>query len=54
MYNRQSGRQNGEKKSSWMDYISEAERLKLYYKGLNEAGGAKHIAAAHPDMVSDN
>lgn len=37
-----------------MDYISEAERLKLYYKGLNEAGSAKHIAAAHPDMVSDN
>lgn len=37
-----------------MDYISEAERLKLYYKGLNEAGGAKQIAAAHPDMVPDN
>lgn len=36
-----------------MDYISEAERLKLYYKGLNEAGSAKHIAAAHPDMVSN-
>lgn len=37
-----------------MDYLSEAERLKLYYKGLNEAGGAKQIAAAHPDMVPDN
>ncbi len=37
-----------------MDYISEAERLKLYYKGLNEAGSAKHIAAAYPDMVSYN
>lgn len=36
-----------------MDYISEAERLKLYYKGLNEAGSSKQIAAAHPDLVSD-
>ena len=36
-----------------MDYISEAERLKLYYKGLNEAGSSKHIATAHPDLVSD-
>ena len=35
-----------------MDYISEAERLKLYYKGLNEAGSSKHIATAHPDLVS--
>ena len=37
-----------------MDYISEAERLKLYYKGLNEAGSATQIAAAHPDIVSDS
>ena len=36
-----------------MDYISEAERLKLYYKGLNEAGSSKQIATAHPDLVSD-
>ena len=36
-----------------MDYISEAERLKLYYKGLNEAGSSKHIATAHPDLMSD-
>ena len=35
-----------------MDYISEAERLKLYYKGLNEAGSSIHIATAHPDLVS--
>ena len=34
-----------------MDYISEAERLKLYYKGLNEAGSNKQIATAHPDLV---
>ena len=37
-----------------MDYISEAERLKLYYKGLNEAGSSKQIATAHPDLVSDD
>ncbi len=36
-----------------MDYISEAERLKLYYKGLNEAGSSKQIATANPDLVSD-
>lgn len=36
-----------------MDYISEAERLKLYYKGLNEAGSSKQIATAHPDLMSD-
>ena len=36
-----------------MDYISESERLKLYYKGLNEAGSSKQIATAHPDLVSD-
>ena len=36
-----------------MDYISEAERLKLYYKGLEEAGSGKQIATAHPDLVSD-
>jgi len=36
-----------------LDYISEAERLKLYYKGLNEAGSSKQIATAHPDLVSD-
>lgn len=35
-----------------MDYISEAERLKLYYKGLNEAGSDEQIATAHPDLVS--
>ena len=35
-----------------MDYISEAERLKLYYKGLEEAGSGKQIATAHPDLVS--
>ena len=35
-----------------MDYISEAERLKLYYKGLEEAGSNKQIATAHPDLVS--
>ena len=35
-----------------MDYISEAERMKLYYKGLNEAGSSIHIATAHPDLVS--
>lgn len=35
-----------------MDYISEAERLKFYYKGLNEAGSSKQIATAHPDLVS--
>ena len=37
-----------------MDYISEAERLKLYYKGLNEAGSGEQIATAHPDLVSDH
>lgn len=36
-----------------MDYISEAERLKLYYKGLSEAGEKEHITAAYPDIVSD-
>lgn len=36
-----------------MDYISEAERMKLYYKGLSVAGGIDHLAAAYPDMVSD-
>ena len=35
-----------------MDYISEAERLKLYYKGLNETGSGEQIATAHPDLVS--
>ena len=35
-----------------MDYISEAERLKLYYKGLEDAGSGIHIATAHPDLVS--
>ena len=35
-----------------MDYISEAERLKLYYKGLNEVGSGEQIATAHPDLVS--
>lgn len=35
-----------------MDYISEAERLKLYYKGLNKAGSGEQIATAHPDLVS--
>ena len=35
-----------------MDYISEAERLKLYYKGLEEAGSSKQIATVHPDLVS--
>ncbi|MBQ5975863.1 MAG: hypothetical protein IJL48_09170 [Bacteroidales bacterium] len=37
-----------------MDYISEAERLKLYYKGLEEAGSGEQIATAHPDLVSDH
>lgn len=37
-----------------MDYISEAERLKLYYKGLNEAGSGEQIATAHPDLVYDH
>lgn len=37
-----------------MDYISEAERLKLYYKGLNEAGSGEQISTAHPDLVSDH
>lgn len=36
-----------------MDYISEAERMKLYYKGLSLAGDIDQIAVAHPDMVSD-
>lgn len=36
-----------------MDYISEAERLRLYYKGLNEAGSKEHLACAYPDIVSD-
>ena len=36
-----------------MDYISEAERLKLYYKGLSEAGDKKQLASAYPDIVSD-
>lgn len=36
-----------------MDYISEAERLKLYYKRLNEAGSGEQIATAHPDLVSE-
>ena len=36
-----------------MDYISEAERLKLYYKGLNEAGDKEHLAGAYPDIVSE-
>ena len=35
-----------------MDYISAAERLKLYYKGLEEAGSGEQIATAHPDLVS--
>ena len=35
-----------------MDYISEAERLKLYYKGLEDASSSIHIATAHPDLVS--
>ena len=35
-----------------MDYISEAERLKLYYKGLNEAGDKDHLASAYHDIVS--
>ena len=26
--------------------------MKLYYKGLNEAGSSIHIATAHPDLVS--
>ncbi|MBQ6237114.1 MAG: hypothetical protein IJK07_02755 [Bacteroidales bacterium] len=36
-----------------MDYISEAERLRLYYKGLSEAGGKKQLASVYPDIVSD-
>jgi len=35
-----------------MDYISEAERLKLYYKGLNEAGDKEHLASSYHDIVS--
>ena len=36
-----------------MDYISEAERLRLYYKGLNEAGDKEQLASAYPDIVSE-
>ena len=36
-----------------MDYISEAERQKLYYKGLSVAGSIDLLAAAYPDLVSD-
>ena len=36
-----------------MDNISEAERLKLYYKGLSVAGDIDRLAAAYPDKVSD-
>lgn len=36
-----------------MNYISEGERLRLYYKGLSEAGGKKQLASAYPDIVSD-
>ena len=36
-----------------MDYISESERLKLYYKGLNEAGDKEQLASAYPDIMSD-
>lgn len=36
-----------------MDYILEAERLRLYYKGLSEAGDKKQLASAYPDIVSD-
>lgn len=36
-----------------MDYISEAERLKLYYKGLSEAGDTNQLASAYPDVLSD-
>ena len=36
-----------------MDYISEAERLKHYYKGLSMAGSTDHLATAYPDLVSD-
>ena len=36
-----------------MDYISEYERLKLYYKELNEAGDKEQLASAYPDIMSD-
>mgnify|MGYP007092151615 CR=1 FL=1 len=36
-----------------MDYISEAERMKLYYKGFSEAGNADQLASLYPDVLSD-
>lgn len=36
-----------------MDYISEAERMKLYYKGFSEAGNANQLASLYPDVLSD-
>lgn len=36
-----------------MDYISEAKRMKLYYKGFSEAGNADQLAALYPDVLSD-
>ena len=36
-----------------MDYLSEAERLKLYYKGLSEAGDTNQLASVYPDILSD-
>ena len=39
-------------KRGTMDYISEAERLKLYYKGLKKAGDRQQIEADYPLFVS--
>ena len=36
-----------------MDYISETERMKLYYKGFSEAGNANQLASLYPDVLSD-
>ena len=36
-----------------MDYITEGERLKLYYLGLKAAGNADQLAALYPDIIAD-
>jgi hypothetical protein len=36
-----------------MDYISEAERLKLYYKGFSDAGNKEQLAATYSDIAAD-
>ena len=42
-----------QKEEARMDYISEPERMKLYYKGFSEAGNANQLASLYPDVLSD-